>query len=381
MATVYRPTTSPSPGHALAGFALMLACLLQPVHAEVRTEGGNAYHASGEVRMTESVPGDLYAVGGRVMLLAPVGEDVAIAGGSVRIDGDVGQDLRVAGGSVDVTGKVGGDLVASGGQVRVGKESVVKGEAALAGGEVTMAGTLERGARIYANRIVIDGPVRGKTELYAQEITFAPGARIDGDLHYASRRPLAADARGKVSGSIVQEEEPRAWEERAHRRAGGFHPFFILSMFACGMLLQAVFPNAIAGVRQSMTSAPLKSIGIGLALLFTLPPLGVLLLVTLVGIPLGLGVFALYPLLLLLGYLAAAFFLGGLLARMMHAEALADRRRQVLFFALALLVLGLVGTIPVVGWLVVFIALLEGIGGWASWTLQRYRAARTSGHA
>jgi cytoskeletal protein CcmA (bactofilin family) len=340
----------------------------------VRTEAGNGYYASAEVVVNDSVVGDLLAAGGSVTVLRTVGADAAIAGGKVLIHTDVGQDLRVAGGNVEVRGNIGADLAAAGSRIAIDETTTVGGSSFVAGGDVNLNGRLTHGAKLYANRVVIGGQINGDTRIYARQISFRPTARIDGNLYYASEQPIQEEDLSKVSGRVLRERTPDAWDQRNGAPAvSWFHPFFLLTMLACGIVLHLIFPNAMTGARDNIASAPLRSVTVGLALLFTLPPVGVLLIMTLVGIPLGLGLFALYPFLLLLGYLATAFVIGQKIAIAVRHDTTPTRRRQALYLAVALFLLGIVGALPILGWLVMFLAVVAGIGGWALWGLHRYR--------
>lgn len=339
-----------------------------------RTEAGNGYYASAELVVNDSVIGDLFAAGGRVTALGAVGADAAVAGGKVLIQTNVGQDLRVAGGNVEVRGDIGGDLAAAGGKVTIDDATTVGGSGFVAGSDVSLDGRLTHGAKLYANRITIGGQISGDTQIYARQISFRPSARIDGNLFYASEQPIPEEDLSKVSGRVLRERTPDAWNQKhGAPPVSWFHPFFILTMLACGIVLHLVFPNAMAGARDSIARRPLRSVALGLALLFTLPPVGVLLIMTLVGIPLGLSLFALYPFLLLLGYLATAFVIGQRIAVAIRRDTLPNRRRQAFYLAAALLLLGIVGAIPVFGWLVMFLAVVAGVGGWALWGMPRYR--------
>lgn len=374
---------------ALMRFCLLCFCLallpgwrpaLAAPSTVERTGNGNSYYAGGELTISDAVQGDLFAAGGRVTVTQPVGADAAVAGGAVEVRSAIAQDLRAAGGNVEIAGAVGGELVAAGGTVRIAEGTTVSGPSLLTGGEVIVNGRLLKGAKIYARRISLGGEIDGDTRFYAQEIVFGPNARIDGNLYYASQAPLPEEQLAKVSGQVVREKTQQGQGRRAAGDRGGiswFHPVFFLSMLASGFVLYLLFPNAVRGVRESIAGAPLRSAVIGLALLFTLPPVALLLMLTVIGIPIGLGLFALYPLLLMLGYLAAAFFIGRKLADAVHAAQPPEssKRKQALFLAAALLLLGIAGAIPVLGWLFVFLCLVAGIGGWAIWLAGRYRGS------
>lgn len=357
---------------------LVLAAMAPAVAdvAETKTDAGNVYLSGDEIRVTEPVVADLFAAGRRVVIDRPVGADGVLGGATVDVKSDIGQDLRVAGGTVNVDGAIRGDLLATGGTVRVAKSSAVSGSALIAGGKVIVDGRLAHGVKIYAREISISGQIVGDTRLYGQQVVLVPGARIEGDLIYASTDPLPPEQLAQVSGKVVREDTPEGWKTASDRSAHAgawFRPVFFLSMLVCGSLLFILFPNAVAGTRQSIKRYPLRSLLIGLALLFALPPVAILLMITLIGLPIGLGLLALYPLLLLLGYLAAAFFIGRVAADAMNQPKDFTLARQIAFLAGALLILTLAAMIPVLGGLLVFLALVTGIGGWAVWLHQRYR--------
>ena len=353
---------------------LALPPLLGSASAEARSEAGNSYYAGGDVTVTEPVSADLYVAGGKVKVVSKVEVDAALAGGSVDIENDIGQDLRVAGGNVEIRADIGGDLAAAGGKIQLRPETHVRGSAFIAGSELIIDGTLSKGAKIYADRVSIAGAINGDARVYARRILLEPSARIDGNLFYASDQPLQEDDLARVSGRVIREQSPDTWDAPNRRHIPSwFHPLFFLSMLACGTLLYLLFPNAISGARDSIAGAPVRSIVIGLALLFTLPPVAVLLMLTLVGIPLGLGLFALYPFLLGLGYLATAFFIGQKLANATRQDSALSRKKQAFYLGIGLLLLGIAGAVPILGWVIVFLSLVAGIGGWAIWATRRYR--------
>ena len=379
-------TAIAAPGIGRAARALvsiLMACLAAgtlaiaaPQVSSTTTDAGNIYISGSDIRITEPVQGDLFAAGRRVDVEQAVDADGAIAGDTIDIKADIGEDLRSAARSINLDGSIGGDLLAAGATIKVAKSSTVSGPAFMAGGEVIIDGRLMKGAKVYARKIVISGEIDGNARLYGQEIILAKGAKIDGDLIYASENPLPPEQSAQVTGKVVREKTPESWKPASRkptRAAIWFHPAFFLSMLACGSLLYLIFPNAVNGARMTIRRLPVRSLLIGLALLFTVPPVALLFMITLIGIPIGLGLAALYPVLLLLGYLGTAFFVGREVANALHQPEHFSIGRQIAFLAAALLILGVAAMIPVLGALLIFLALVIGIGGWAVWLYQRYR--------
>ena len=59
-----------------------------------------------------------------------------------------------------------------------------------------------------------------------------------------------------------------------------------------------------------MRSDPWKSLALGFCLLLCLPVAAILFMLTIIGIPLGVAVLLVYPVMLLLGFITGALFLG-----------------------------------------------------------------------
>lgn len=336
----------------------------------------NAYFAGGNLRISNPVAADLVATGGRVSVEAQVAADAALAGGTVEVRAPVHEDVRVAGGTVTVARDIGGDLVAAGGSVQVENTVRIGGDAWLAGSEVRLGGRVGNGVRIYGNRIVVAADIAGDARLSGQDIELAPEARIGGNLYYASPSAPRGLRPEQVGGNITRLDST---SEQEDYRANGpglswLHPIFMLSMLVFGIILYLLFPRAVAGTARTLGAHPWRSLAVGFALLFTIPPLAIFLMVTVIGIPIGLALMLLYPLVLLLGYLSTAFFLGGRAAHTVSKGAAISSGKQVLFLALALLALSLLLAIPFVGPFVFILATIAGTGSLVTWVFLRSRA-------
>lgn len=364
--------------HTLLLCGMVMITALQVTASAETSEAGNTYLAGGDLKIAQPVSGDLVATGGRVSVERNIGADAAIAGGAVDIRAPIMQDLRVAAGTVNISQAIGADLVAAGGKVRIEPTASISGSAWLAGSDVNVDGRIGHGARIYGNKITINGEINGDTRLYGEHIVLAPAARIDGNLSYASPVEFPENQRSQISGIITRLDMPEEWH--SSRKGGGalswFHPILLVSMLICGMLLYILFPNAVLGTEQAIEQHPVRSLLTGLALLFTVPPLAILFMATAIGLPIGFALLLLYPLALLLGYLATAFFLGKKLAQAVKHADLLSRKKQALFLALALLILSLALAVPFLGGFILILAIVTGIGGCAVWAQLKSRPAK-----
>jgi hypothetical protein len=160
--------------------------------------------------------------------------------------------------------------------------------------------------------------------------------------------------------------------------AGGARSYLALLASAAVFLLLVPVFGTQAALRVRAT--PGLALGIGFGALVAVPVLAVLLFITLLGIPLGLAVLALYPVLLLTGFIVGVLSVARLLPAALKKPVPSGYQATVGWFALALLLVLLVGSVPVLGGLLVGLVSLAGIG---ACVLELYgrRQARHAGAA
>ena len=335
--------------------------------ASASSTRGNVYLAGGSVRPTGPVEGDLVAFGGRVVADQPVQGDALLAGGSVDVRAPVADNLRAAGGDVAIDNRVGGELLAAGGNVTLTRSAQVSKGAALAGGLVTIDGKIVGKLRAAARRIVINGEVTGDARLIAEQIELGPTARADG--------AYIGGAISRDEGSDRERGFDRQWQHQWQFSGPSWIGLLVgyLGLLAAAVVLVLLFPKFSADAPQMIRASPWRALAIGLGVLLGVPLLAALLFITLLGIPLGIAVFALYPLLALVGYLVGVLFVAQRARAAVSSDAAASARTTIGYAALALLALALIGRLPVAGTLIGFITTIAGIGaGVLEWRRRRH---------
>lgn len=334
----------------------------------------DVYIAGEDVTVNARVAGDVLAAGGHVLIDNFVGGDVAAAGGQVEVAAHVEDDVRAAGGQVRLDGHILGDAIAAGGHVRLAPDAMVGGRAWLAGGTIEVDGGVMGELRAAGNEVIISGAVDGDVRVYAKTLKVLPGARIAGRLDYygPTQASIAPDA---VIGTFAH----HALQESTDSDGGGERGFALMFYFVLGItgiVLYLVFPRFALDAMRALGTRPGVSFGLGLAALFTVPPVATLLMMTLVGLLFGMVLFGLYALLMLAGFLTGMLFVGDRLLRLLrHGEDVRYSKRLLSLIA-ALLILWLIGFLPVVGGLAVFLLLVFGIG---AVVLQMWRAYKGVG--
>jgi cytoskeletal protein CcmA (bactofilin family) len=290
-----------------AATAVVFVFLLGSAHAAGAQDGG----AGPEQGRRVSVTGGLAVARGET-----VDGPAVSANGSALIDGRVNGAVYVGRGDLVVDGRVTGDAL------------VLDGDAFISG-------------RVGGSVTVLNG-----------KATVRPGARVGGDV--ASRTAPTA-ARGTVQGHVEKLDVDSLF--------GGFVVVILavlwvavtLSTLILGVLFVWLFPRAadavvIAGRRFW------ASFFLGLLLGVVLPILGIVVMASVVGIPLGVAVLGALAVLGPLGYVASALIFGRL---MVHRSGTGGRLGA--FFA-GFGILRFAALVPGLGLVIGFFVSVYGIG-------------------
>jgi cytoskeletal protein CcmA (bactofilin family) len=301
--------------------------------------------------------------------------DLVAAGGEVSVGGAVNDDLYAAGGNVRVDALVDGNARVAGGEVTIGPATVVAGALSLTGGRVEFDGSTQEYLQASGGTVRLNGEVRGDAEVRSENLVIEPGTRIGGRLIYRGPEEPAVPEGAVIAGGVeFHERSARHYisdtETHVHGLEHGVGSVvWLIGVFIAGAMFLLLFPRYAREAAAAIGRAPLQSIGLGLAIFVCVPFVGVVLLITIIGIPLALLLIPFYLLILFLGWVTAALFVA-----QRGLEALRPQQPVTtawLLFALflGLLALWLVGKIPLLGDLIAFIALIAGIGAltWKLW--------------
>lgn len=330
-----------------------------------RDFGTDHFTAGGTVSVTKPVAGDLVAAGGNVDVAAEIGGDAVIAGGNVRLGAPLRQGLYTAGGRVSVNTTVQRNARIAGGTVEIGPQAMIGGNVTIGGGEVRISGAIDGYLQAGGGRVIIDGTVGGDVEVGSGRVELGPNARINGRLRYASRDELQRDPGAEVKGGVERFSPRAAWpvpsgiQERAGRGVGWVWSIGLLTIAA---ILVAALPSVYTGVSATVRERWALSLLIGFIALVCIPVAALIAMFTIIGVPLALATIALYLALLLLGYVSAGISAGELALQRFQASRASHTGWRVAAAVLGMLAISLLGRLPWVGGLIVFAAMLLGIG-------------------
>ena len=330
---------------------------------------GNAYLVGGAVTVNDPVEGDLFVAGGNVLVTENVSKDLAAAGGSVTILGDTLDDVRVAGGNVMISGNIGGELVVTGGSVHVTSGVKIGGDVVVAGGQVSVDGDIGGNAMITAGVASLGGNVAGDVEAMVEEkLTLGDQAVVGGNLVYKARveDKLRMSDSALVVGEITFTESKVTSHSKNDFAAAMkmLHLVKLLIVIVSALVIGLLFRRLCAAVVNEGTTKALRSIGVGFVSLVVVPVASIVLLITIVGAPLGFISLVGYVFLLLLSTIASGIVFGAWLSKMIYKldEAKVTWKNIIG----GVFILGLIGFIPVLGPVIKLLVFLVTFGSLSS---------------
>lgn len=327
--------------------------------------GGDYFGAGASLGPGASVEGDAFIAGGEVILNRPVAGDAVLSGGSIHVGERIGSDLYAAGGDILVNARVGHNARLAGGRVHLTRHADVAGRVTIAGSRIRVDGSTGGALAVYGDSVVIDGEIMDAVAVVARKLEVGPNAHIHGRLTYRTANEPQISEQAIIGGGIQRsgfkfpgkELEPVAstvfWVGVAMLTSG---------LFLVGVLILLLAPHALMAVVSELRSQPLASFLLGFALIVCVPVAAILATLSVIGIPLGLVLFFIWPVIVTLGYLAGTVFCGDALAALISRRRPAGRALRILGLAVTLIALMLLSRVVFVGVPLILLLLFLGTG-------------------
>jgi Polymer-forming cytoskeletal len=202
-------------------------------------------------------------------------------------------------------------------------------------GDVIVRGTVKHDVHAFNGRVIVEGGARVGGDVTSREkARISPGATVDGDVKSVGRR-YALGQIGLIAALLV-------WLA------------VVLSTLVLGVLLILIAPRAADALADAGRTAVGAAIPLGIAAAIGLPIVGVILLATVIGLPLGVIVLFGLGFLYMLAYVTSAYFLGRLI--------LGPPGNRFLSYVIGWAILSVAGLIPVLNLLVLIAATVYGLG-------------------
>lgn len=324
------------------------------------------YGAGNNIVIEGTVNGDVYCAGNSAEIKGTINGDVLCGAMELRIDGTINGDVRSAAQTVVINGRVNGSVTLAGGTVTLEKSSYVERDATIASGTSRTLGYIGRDAMIASGSSILEGEIARNVEVRGEAIDIRGNAMIGGEFVYNSEEPAEIDKNAQILGTISHQvpEKPSKTDEGS---MGGVIGGFIVGLlvwigviFVTGVLLLLLFPKWYKRSAKTLQENALISIAIGFIGLIGVPVLSFVLLFTVVGSLVSFAIMTLWILALLSSYVFASLALGMWMTGKMKSTS---KAKPFVALLVGSLVLTVVSIIPIIGWLIGFIAVLWGAGG------------------
>lgn len=332
---------------------------------------GDAAYAASAVSVPGRIGGDAMIMAGTARIDGEVGDDARVMAETFKLDGAIGGELAVAARKTEIDGAVGDDLYVAGSDVSLGQNTRIGQDARIFGEDVLIKGRINRNLDVSAETVALSGRVAGDVTIHARHIILGPDAQIGGKLIWRSPNqpdiPDEAAVQGGVSGEIVkgwQREGVLSWASPFHGapRAAVFageaagRIMIALSAFALGLFLVLLTPHYMDRVFATVRQRWAVSVAWGLGLLILTPIAAFIVMLTIVGIPLGILALLSLPIFMLWGYAVGAGAIGAAIIRRQTAQA------RILALALGIAIVTVLAMAPFVGWFIGLVATMLGLG-------------------
>lgn len=394
------------------------------------------YLTGDQIRVGGTIRGDLIAFGSDIFISGSVEGDVIAAGAQVILSGEVGDDLRAAGAVIEIqdTASVGGDVVAAGFSLTTAPGSQIEGDVVFGGYQSDLDGEIGGSALVGSNSLRLRGTINGSlsasvsspeermpfspfgfmpnmpdVDLIPGGFTLGEQAEVLGNLEIEADNVETLDIpEERIQGSIERTEalqqdptdQPATVQQPPNPVLSWFFTLLrsLIALVVIGLLLVWLAPRFLQGLANTLRQKPWSSLGWGLLTFLLLPLLAVVLIMVITllvfflyaltlgnlgGALIWLGITVVLTLLVSFG-LAAAFLaklvvgylLGFLLLERINAAWV---EKPVWPLLAGLLLLALLLSIPILGWLINLVTTLFGLGALTAWLYARLRGESPAG--
>ncbi len=323
---------------------------------------GDLIAAASTVFVDGYVDGQLLAAARTVSIHGGFGSDALVFAQEITVSDGGFEDFRGAAQTIILDVPIRGDVFAAGQYVTLGSDATVAGDAALAGQYLTVNGEVHGKLMGAGESVRIGALMHGDAVLRTDQLEFAQGGRIAGNLtvHYGKQKPEIPE--GAVQGKVtfVQVEE----------KGGGCKWLlgigWLLATIVTGWLLLLAFRRRLQPDFEWASSHLLSSLGFGF-LGFAVVPMAIIVGAVLVlTIPVSVILLLLYAPLLYVGWIFGSWLGGDLVLAALTKKT----PSPYLSLALGVILVFLIGLIPYVGGVVGFVVVLTGVGMLTKGTLR-----------
>lgn len=321
---------------------------------------GNFYAIGGMVEIQGTVNSDLIILGGQATIKGLIKGDILALGGNLRIDGEVDGNIRAVAGQIEINGKIGKNVMVAGGNLLITDGSEINGNLTFAVGNVKIDGKIFGKVDGAGGNLVFNNEVLNDVNLNAGNdgvIILMPKTNFAKDFYYKASQKAEINEGAKINGQTYFEQFAGFGKKRnvANYLFGKIIGLF--SLIIIGLVLIALMQKKIHQVAEYMQSRPWPALGWGSIYLIIIPIFTILLMITVIGLPLGLICLTIYFIIL---YVSQIFI--GLIIGKYFLDYFKLKSTPTIILVTGLVIWTILVALPYVGWLIKLLGLLWALG-------------------
>lgn len=331
-------------------FLLMIALLFQNVKAEEKIE-----NIKSTIETNEKIDKDSFLLGNNVKVNGVINGIGFIAGNNIEIKGNLDYGF-ITGKSININGNIKNSLYLAGKNINLNKDSNIEKETFIIGENITLDGNFNKDIKIIGKNITIKENTKiNNITINAEKIIIKENSNIKGTLKYNENANIKISNKDNINK--IKQTKSITFEKNKTSDVLKSTLNLVITFAVLTITLPVVIEKTNILYKGIKVKNYLKNIGIGLLLLICTPLICILLLMSNIGISLGLILSAIYAIALYLSYIIAGYILGNLLLR----KAFKFEINDILTGIIGIIILKLLILIPIIGAVITLLALTTGL--------------------
>jgi cytoskeletal protein CcmA (bactofilin family) len=335
---------------------------------------GNMYIASNNITIEGVVNGDLIALGQNINVKGKIMGDIISVSQNLNVEGEIGGNIRSITNTaslINTTVKRNVNLIGT--NILINENSNINWDALILAGVAEMRGTVQGSLHGMVDKLLISGDVNkdvsftiNQNNNYYQDepIKITDDSNIKGDFNYSYNKNLNIDE-SLVAGAINfnKKDIENNWQKNIWN--------FIIAVFSAlvvGLVFISISKKEMAIIQEKVNSRYKKSLLIGLGILFLTPIISVILMLTIIGIPLGFIMLIFWFILLYFAQIMVGLGLG----KQIREKLFKTKKKNIMAdLVIGITILYLLFSIPIFGKIIMFLSTLLGLG--VIWRYKKFR--------
>ena len=335
---------------------------------------GNMYLVSKNITIEGVINGDLIALGQNINVKGSVMGDIISVSQNSNVEGEVGGNIRSLANTVSlIETTVRRNVNLIGTNVLIGENSNINWDALILAGVAEMRGSVQGSLHGVVDKLIISGNVdkdvsftisQNNDKYQNQAIEISDDSNIKGDFNYLYSEDLNIN-KSLVAGVVTFNEKDleNNWQRNIWN--------FIITVFSAlvvGLVFISISKKEMAIIQKKVNAKYGRSLILGLGVLFLTPIVSIILMMTVIGIPLGFIMLIIWLIMLYFAQIMVGLGLG----QQIREKLFKNKKKNIMAdLIIGVTVLYLLFAIPIFGGIIMFFSTLLGLG--VIWRYKRFR--------